>query len=83
MPRNLNADFRLGNSLFTSVNLTMNADPDKYLYTGYAIGFNLHTDISLPDVKVGKNIIIFGNDTGASACIDNHLCKLVIRKKLS
>ena len=50
MPRNLNADFRLGNSLFTSVNLTMNDDPDKYLYTGYAIGFNLHTDISLPDV---------------------------------
>ena len=53
-PRNLNADFRLGNSLFTSVKLTMNADPDKYLYKGYANVFNLHTDLSLPDGKVGK-----------------------------
>ena len=59
-PRNLNADFRLGNSLFTSVKLTVNPDPDKYLCTGYAIVFNLHTNISLPHGKVGKNIIIFG-----------------------
>ena len=74
MPRNLNADFRLGNSLFTSVNLTMNADPNKYLYTGYAIGFNLHTDISLPDVERLEKISLFLEMIRVPLCVLIIIC---------
>ena len=37
--RDLNTDFTLNNCLFGSVKLTKNADPDKYKYSGYGIGF--------------------------------------------
>ena len=35
--RNLNTDFTLNNCLFGSLELTNNADPDKYKYSGYGI----------------------------------------------
>ena len=35
-------DFALENSLFGAVKLTENANPDKYKYSGYCIGFNAH-----------------------------------------
>ena len=38
--RDLNVDFTLGNCLFVAVKLTKNADPDKYWYNGYGIGFD-------------------------------------------
>ena len=47
--RNLNTGFTLDNSLFASVKLTKNADPDKYKYSGYGIGFDSRSDFSLPD----------------------------------
>ena len=37
--KNLNTDFTLKNCLFGSVKLTKNADPNKYKYSGYRIGF--------------------------------------------
>ena len=48
--------------LFGGVKLAKNADPDKYVYSGYIIGFDSRSKISLPDGSVGKNIIIFGVD---------------------
>ena len=39
-PRDLNTDFTLGNSLFGAVKLAKNANPDKYEYSGYGIGFD-------------------------------------------
>ena len=39
--RNLNTSFILGNCFSRSVKLTKNADPDKYVYTGYSIGFDV------------------------------------------
>ena len=47
--RNLNTDFTLGNCLFGSVKLTKNADPDKYKYIGYSIGFDSCSEFSLTD----------------------------------
>ena len=38
--RNLNTGFTLNDSLFGSVKLTKNADPNKYKYSGYNIGFD-------------------------------------------
>ena len=46
--RNLNINFTLGNCLFGSVEVTKNADPNKYKYGGYGIEFDLRSELSLP-----------------------------------
>ena len=51
--------------------LAKNADPDKYVYTGYGIGFDLRSEFSLPGGSIGKNFIIFGADMSSSKDIDN------------
>ena len=69
--RNLNTDFTLGNCLIGSIKLTKNVEPDKYAYSGYGIGFDLRSRLSLPDGSFGKNVIIFGVDNITSVRIDN------------
>ena len=71
MPRNLNYDFTLKDCLFGGVKLAKYADPDKYVYTGYGIGFDSRSQFSLLDGSVGKNPIIFGVDMSSSVHIDN------------
>ena len=39
----LNSHFTLKDFLFGGVKVTKNADPDKYVYTGYGSGFNLRS----------------------------------------
>ena len=55
----MNTDFTLKDCLFGGVKLAKNADPDKYVYTGYGIGFDLRSEFALLDGSMGKNIIIF------------------------
>ena len=50
---------------FGGVKLAKNADPDKY------IGFDLHSEFSLLDGSMGKNVIIFGVDMSSYMHIDN------------
>ena len=38
--KNLNTDFTLDNCLFGAVKATKNADPGKYEYSDYGIGFD-------------------------------------------
>ena len=52
------------------VKLTKNADPDKYKYSGYGIGFDSHSFSSLPDNTIGKNVIIVGADMSSSVHIN-------------
>ena len=62
----------LENSLFSVVKLTTNADPVKYKYSGYGIGFDVSGGFSLSDgIGFVKNIIIFGADMSSSVHIDN------------
>ena len=70
-PRDLNTDFTLGGCLFGGVKLTKNADPDKYSYSGYGIGFDTGGEYSLSDSSVGKNAIILGFDMSSSVHIHN------------
>ena len=51
-PFKYSCDFTLKNSLFGSVKLTKNIDPDKYKYPGYGIGFDMSGAFLLYD---GKN----------------------------
>ena len=53
------------------VKLAKNTDLDKYIYTGYGIGFDFCSEFSLPDGGMGKNICIFGGDMSSSVHIDN------------
>ena len=52
----------LRNSLFGGVKLNKNLDPDKYFYSGYGISFDIYGTFSLSSGRIGKNVIIFGND---------------------
>ena len=38
--------------------LNKNADHDRYEYSGYGIGFGVHSQFSLPDGSWGKNVHI-------------------------
>ena len=49
----------LENCLFVAVNLTINADIDKYKYSGYGIGFDTFGGFSFGN-GLGKNCIISG-----------------------
>ena len=58
--------------LFGAVNAVKNADPGKYSYSGYRIGFNTCGSFLLPDGSgLGKDIIIFGGNNSSSVHIDN------------
>ena len=65
----LHTDFILGNWLFGSVKLTNNVDLDKYVYTGYGIGFDSRSEFLLPDGSMGENVIYFGADMSSSVHI--------------
>ena len=41
--------------------LTKNGDPDKYLYSGYAIGFDTRSHFSWTWGSWGKNVVVFGD----------------------
>ena len=69
--QNLNTDFNLKDCLFGAVKITKNADPDKYVYTGYGIEFDSISGFSLPDGSAGKNVIIFEVDMRSSVHINN------------
>ena len=58
--RNLNTDFTLGNCLFGSVKLDVNADLDKYKYTGYDIIFGADVSSFVHIDNKGNHILIFG-----------------------
>ena len=68
--RDLDTDFTLDSSLFGSIKLTKNANPDKYKYSGYGIGFDFRSEFLLPDRSYRKNVI-FGADMSSSIHIDN------------
>ena len=61
--------------MFGAVKLTKNADPDKYNYSGYGIGFDLRLEFSLSDGSNGVKVSLF------LELILAHLCILIIKKK--
>ena len=67
----MNTDFTLINCLFGFVKLTKNADPDKYKYAGYSIGFDSRSEFLFTDGNYGKNVIIFGADMSSWMHVDN------------
>ena len=58
--RYLNTDFTLNNHLLGSVKLNKNADPGKYKYSSYGIGFDSRSEFSFTDGSMRKNVTNFG-----------------------
>ena len=69
--KDLNTDFALGNCFFGVVKQTKNADPDKYKYSGYGIGFHSLSRFSWTDRSEEKSVTIFGVDNSSSVHIDS------------
>ena len=61
----------LENCLFGAVTLTKNANINKRKYSEYGIGFDRYGSFSFPDIRLGRNVIIFGVDMSSSKKIDN------------
>ena len=78
MLKSLNTDFTLKNCLFGSVKLTRNADPDKYKYSGYGIGFGSRSEFLFTDGSMGRNVIIFGADMSSSLHIDKTVKNILV-----
>ena len=53
-----------------------NANPDKYIYSGYGIGLDSRSEFQLPYGSVGENVIIFGIDLSSSGNIENEKKKI-------
>ena len=49
MATSLQTDFTLEDFLLGGAKLSKNADPDKYSYSGYSIGFDTCIEYSLPN----------------------------------
>ena len=65
------SDTTIKNRLFGAVNLTKNADIEKYKYSGYGIGFDRRSSLSFPSGGFGQNVLSFGADMSTSTHIDN------------
>ena len=76
--QDLNSIFTLKRCLFGGVKLAKNADRDKYLYSGYGIGFDSRSENSSLEGSVGKNVIIFGVDISSSVHIGNEKKDILI-----
>ena len=57
--QDLKTKFNLKDYLFGAVKLTKNANPNKYSYSGYNVGFDSRSIFSIPNFDWGKNVIIF------------------------
>ena len=68
--RNLDTYFPLDNCLFGSVKLTKNSDPDKYMYSSYAIWFDLRLEFLLFYRSIRRSVI-FRADRSSSVHVDN------------
>ena len=62
----------LKDCLFGAVNLTKNAEPDKYFYSGYGIEFDSGLLFAYPGFHWGKNVVVFGVENNSSVRLDNN-----------
>ena len=56
--------------MFGAVKLTKNADPDKYKYSAYDIGFDSLSQYAFTDGSMGK-IVVFGADMSSYVYVVN------------
>ena len=62
--------------------LTKNADPDKYGYSGYGIGFDARSQFLWSCSEWGKKVVIFGVDNSSSVPVDNKKKDILVLDKV-
>ena len=68
--QDLNTVFTLKDCSLWAVKLTKNAEPDKYSYSTYGIGFDSRSVFTILN-SYGKKVIIFGIDNSSLVHVDN------------
>ena len=67
---------------YDPIKLPKNADPDKYSYSGYAVGFDVRSTFLLTDDSgFGKNVTIYEVDKSFSRYADNRKKGILILGK--
>ena len=89
LPKSITTNNALKNCFFVGIKASRpndTTDPDKYIYSGYGIGFD-HTGVfTHPEDNLVRNIMIFGADMSGSAHASNKtqnilvLCQAFIQK---
>ena len=64
--------------MFDAIEITKNADIDKYKYSGYGIGFDRKGSYTDPDGGYGRNVITFGADISNSKHANNKTKKVLV-----
>ena len=67
----ITSDPTLKNCLFGAVTLTKNVNIDRYVYSGYGIGFDRKRSFLFSSDGYDQNVLIFGVDMSFSVRIDN------------
>ena len=79
--KTINSDKVLKNCLFVATKVAKpgdTADTDKYIYSGYGLGFDSTGQLSHPQGGMAKNIIIFGVDLSNSVHATNKVQNILI-----
>ena len=63
--------FTVQNALFGAMQLTNNADTSKYKYEGYGICFYEGGSFNKGNIRIGKNVLIFGVDESSLVHANN------------
>ena len=71
MDNTITSDPTLKNCLFGAVTLTKNVNIDRYVYSGYGIGFDRKRSFLFSSDGYDQNVLIFGVDMSFSVRIDN------------
>ena len=72
--KTINSDNVLKNCLFGATTVTKpgdTTDTDKYIYSGYGLGFDSTVQFTHPQGGMARNIIIFGVDSSNSVHATN------------
>ena len=81
-PKTINTDNALKNCLFGTIKADKpNTDPDKYIYSGYRIGFDHTGEFTHPEGNLARNMIIFGGDMSRSAHASNKTQNILVLGK--
>ena len=67
--------------MFGNVKIIKNANPNKYSYSGYGIGFDHLSFFPIPNFDLGENAIIFGIDMSSSAHVNKKNKDILILDK--
>ena len=71
LSQDISTEFSLKYCLFGSVELTKNADPNKYQHSDCGIGFDSRSIFPIPNFDCRKNAVTFGVDMSSSVHANN------------